>query len=134
MKKAAKRAKKRSKKNRVFSQAFKVDAVEQLMRGGSPTGVARILRVSRQNLYNWLDRYHEEGLKQLRGPGRPAGETEAVESIAESAERQIAELQRKVGRQELELDFLKRAFERVKELRQSNTGNGGSASTGKSGK
>jgi len=38
-------------------------------------------------------------------------------------------LERKIGQQSLDLDFLRRAFTRVKELRQKNTGSGATAST-----
>jgi len=46
--------------------------------------------------------------------------------------RRIAELERKIGQQALDLDFLTRAFKRVKESRQKNTGTGATASTEKS--
>src|SRR6476661_132716 len=52
-----------------------------------------------------------------------------AKTLAELARQRVAELEQKVGRQALELDFLRRAFERVKDLRQPNTGCGASAST-----
>ena len=52
---------------------------------------------------------------------------------AELARQRVAELEQKVGRHTLDLDFLRRAFERVKDLRQTSTGSGGSASTRRSG-
>jgi len=50
---------------------------------------------------------------------------------ADGAKR-IAELERKVGQQALEIDFLARAFKRVKEDRQRNTTAGDPASTERS--
>jgi hypothetical protein len=52
----------------------------------------------------------------------------------EAAQAQIAELQRKVGRQALEIDFLRRAFKRVEESRRKSGKDGVKASTERSGK
>jgi hypothetical protein len=46
----------------------------------------------------------------------------------------VAELERKIGQQALEIDFLKRALQRVEEQRQLRALTGGAPSTSKSGK
>lgn len=49
-------------------------------------------------------------------PGSPPGSREALAA----AEARIAELERKVGRQELELDFFQKALRRVKDATRTN--------------
>lgn len=124
MKRSVKKGKKRRRENHIYTKDFKLQAVERVLKGERITTVSRKLDMNRGLLYYWLQKYSKEDVAKM---GQPPIEEE-------SPERQIAALQRKVGQQELELDFLKRAFERVKELRQSNTGSGGSASTERSGK
>jgi transposase-like protein len=116
------------RKNRRYSVDFKVEAVARILGGEQLASVARDLKIWPSVLYDWLARYRRQGTKLLRGPGRPSGDGLEL-SEAEVAARRIAVLERKVGQQETDLDFLKRAFERVKELRQRSTNSGGSAST-----
>ena len=60
---------------------------------------------------------------------RPIGRPEwSLENKAKKAEDRITELECKIGQQALVIDFLRRAFKRVEELRQPNKGNGGTAS------
>ena len=84
-------------------------------------------------LYRWRDAYRKDGVAGLGRPlGRPPGVPAAARPNTDSesaAARRIAELERKIGQQSLDLDFLRRAFTRVKELRQKNTGSGATAST-----
>jgi transposase-like protein len=65
--------------------------------------VAEELGIRRKRLYVWKDRYAELG---EAGPGRRRGEWLA-------ARKRIAELERKLGRQELELDFFAEALQRI---------------------
>lgn len=121
-------AKKRRRRNRRYSLDFKIEAVARVLGGEPAAVVARDLKVWPSVLYQWLERHRRAGAKLLRGPGRPSGEGLEL-SETELAARRIAELERKVGQQEADLDFLRRAFERVKELRQRSTNSGGAAST-----
>ena len=125
--------KKKRKATRRYSKEFKLEAVARLVGGENLVGLSRILGIHRNVLYYWLERY-QEGV-ELRGPGKPAGglSVPVTETAMESAARRIAELERKVGQQTVEVDFLRRAFERVRELRQMNNGAGGTASTERSG-
>jgi hypothetical protein len=50
----------------------------------------------------------------------------------EAARQRIAELERKVGQQQLELDFFQQALRRVEALRRSSDGPGATASSTKS--
>jgi|SRR3954471_17855450 transposase len=122
-------------KNRKYSLEFKTEAVRRMLAGENVSALSRVLDVERRRMYEWLDRYRTQGADRLRGPGRPNFE-QSVELIATPTEvgaRRIAELERKIGEQTLEVDFLKRAFERVKESRQPSTKPGATASTERSG-
>lgn len=130
-----KKRKMKRRKNRVYTLDFKLDAVQRLMTGENVVGLSRILGVHRNLLYYWLRRYREQGAARLRGPGRPTFEEgiQLVATPAEVAAKRIAELEQKVGQQTLEVDFLRKAFERVKESRPRSTEPGATASTERSG-
>jgi transposase len=86
--------------------------------------VAEELGIRRKRLYVWKDRYAElgeAGLRRQRG-GRPRKEAPEAGSSSETelgrgqllaARKRIAELERKVGQQELELDFFAEALRRM---------------------
>ena len=121
---------KKRRKQRSYSMEFRLETVKQMLAGESSRALSRRLEVRTSVLYRWLDKYRQVALEQLGG-----GKAEAAieKTAAELARQRVAELEQKVGRQTLELDFLRRAFERVKDLRQTSTGCGGSASTRRSG-
>jgi len=126
-----KKGAKKKRRYRSYGLEFKIEAVKRVGNGERVSAVARELGLTRGLLNRWRKQYREVSGKRLRGPGRPR-QDEVVPSPAEMATQRIAELERKVGQQELELDFLKRAFERVKGLRQLSNGPGGIASTERS--
>src|SRR5499425_2335787 len=111
--------------HRVFSREFKIGIVRRMLAGENVSALARELRSTRKDLYVWRDRFLAGGPEALRGRGRPpkaaaAGlaasgtsakapaETPAAE--LEAARKRIAELERKVGQQQLDLDFFQRAL------------------------
>ena len=122
-------------KNRKYSVEFKVEAVRRMLAGENVSALSRVLSVERRRMYEWLEQYRDQGGERLRGPGRPSFQESLVltPTSAEEAARRIIELERKVGQQSLEVDFLRRAFERVKESRQPSTKLGATASTERSG-
>lgn len=111
----------RGKKARVFSREFKVKAVERMLAGESSSALARELKLRRKLLYQWKDAYTSSGPAALRKRGRPGKDQvlgsppEAKTSRAEllQARQRIAELERKVGQQQLENDFFAEALRRV---------------------
>jgi transposase len=127
--------KRKQRKPRTYSLEFKVEAVRRICAGENVLALSRVLDVPRSMLYYWLDQYREHGAERLRAPGRPTLEENVTLKLApaEEAAKRIAELERKVGQQSLEVDFLRRAFKRVKESRQKNSETGGTASTERSG-
>jgi len=125
-----------SAKNRVFAKEFKVGVAQRIVNGESVSALHRELQIKRSVLYRWRDAYRKEGAAGLgRSPGRPPGVPNPPRPAGnpdEAAARRVAELERKIGQQALDLDFLRRAFKRVKESRRKNTESGATASTGRS--
>jgi transposase-like protein len=108
-----------------YGMELKLAAVRRVLRGESVRSVAEDLGIRRKRLYVWKDRYAELGEAGLahRSGGRPrkqapvaAHGTKAASGRGEllAARKRIAELERKVGQQELELDFFGEALRRIK--------------------
>ena len=119
----------------MLDAGFRVRAVEQMQAGVNVAHLSRDLGVSRWALYRWKKIYEKEGPAGLAmAPlGRPllrrAKRAYELLDEAEQAKVQIRELERKVGQQAVQMDFLARAFKRVKESRQNHSGSGATAST-----
>ena len=102
---------------RSFSRAFKLKAIERMEAGENVSALSKELAVKRGLLYRWRDAFRCGGELALRSRrGRPK-RAEAVAMAAArgpaskakdlaAARRQIAELERKVGQQQLDVDFL----------------------------
>jgi transposase-like protein len=131
-----------SAKGRIFSAEFKVAVVRRILNGENLSALQREVGIKRSVLYRWRDAYQKEGAAGLSRPrGRPPGVPSAARAMTpaagspgeDAASQKVAMLERKIGRQALEIDFLQRAFKRVKELRQQSSKAGGTASTERSG-
>jgi len=124
-------------KQRVFSWEFKEGVARRMLAGESVSALHHELQIKRSVLYRWFHAYRKEGVAGLqRAQGRPPGVPNPPQPVGEAeavAARRIAELERKVGQQALDLDFFRRAFKRVKELRRKPAEPGATASTEKSG-
>jgi transposase len=111
-------------KQNEYAMELQVAAVRRVRAEESVRAVAAELGIRRKRLYVWKDRYAElgeAGLRRQRG-GRPRKEAPDAGSGSETkvgrgellaARRRIAELERKVGQQELELDFFAEALRRM---------------------
>lgn len=121
-----------SGKYRVFSREFKESVAQRILQGGSVTSLHHELDIKRSVLYRWRDAYRKDGAAGFERPvGRPPGMAAAPRPKAgpeAAAAQRLAELERKIGQQSLDLDFLRRACKRVKESRRKNTGTGATAS------
>lgn len=106
---------------RKFSREFKLAAVRRMQAGEPAARLARELEVNPGELYRWYREQEEFGTGAFLGSGHKQAETD-----------RMAELERKVGQQALEIDFLKRALQRVEEQRQLRALAGGARSTNKS--
>ena len=107
---------------RKFSKEFKLAAVARLRSGEAVGSVARALEVSRQELYRWKGALEKEGADAFPGIGRKRAEKDRT-----------AELERKIGQQTLEIDFLRRALQHVEEQRRLRGVAGGAPCTNRSG-
>ena len=113
---------------RVFSVEFRSAIAQRILNGESVLALSTELKIKRSILYRWRDAYQlagKDGFKKTKG--RPRGSTTRVVKIkpgATSADRRIAELERRIGRLAMENDFLAKAFKRVKEARSKNSAPG----------
>jgi transposase len=126
------------RKRRSFTQAFKQSVVARMASTDSIRGLAAELSINSRSLYHWRARFETGGLEALRRLGRPSRHDTAeaepppapvdVTDLAQ-AQRQIGELQRKIGRHQLELDFFRTALQRVRERQPKKGGSGETPST-----
>ena len=91
---------------RVFIKEFKLAAVRRLEQGVSIGEATRALEVSANDLHRWRAEFRSGAGNVFRGNGKQRW-----------SEGRIAELERKIGQQTLEIDFLKRALQHVEEQR-----------------
>ncbi len=108
---------------RKFTREFKEAAVRRLELGASIAVVARVCEVNPNVLHRWRRELREFGGKAFSGPGRGRAE-----------EGRIIALERKVGQQAVEIDFLRGCLQHVEEQRrlQALTTRGSSTRTLKS--
>jgi transposase-like protein len=96
-----------SQSRRKFSKEFKEAAVRRLELGASLAEVARACEVDPNVLSRWRRELRELGTKAFVGHGNKRNQ-----------DSEIAELQRKIGRQAMEIDFLQRCLQHVEEERK----------------
>ena len=103
---------------RRFSREFKLKALERIKRGETIAALSRELGVHRQLIYKWKDAYRDGSVPAP--VGRPTKSVALSRRLAdeelselEAARRRVAELERKVGQQALELDFFQQALRQV---------------------
>ena len=106
---------------RQFTQEFKLAAVRRLEQGVSIAEVERGLEVSPNVLHRWRREFRQGPGNAFPGNGKQRW-----------SEGRVAELERKVGQQALEIDFLKGCLQRIEETRMLQVLNGGPRSTGRS--
>jgi len=132
-----------------FTEAEKLKALSRMEAGENVTRLAQEMGVRRRLLYAWRDIMRRRGSLSAGRRGRPRkGERAAGgaggsgrgvcagvsgSAALQQAHQRIAELERKVGQQELELDFLQQALRRVRATPAPSAAPGGTGSTGSSG-
>jgi transposase len=123
--------KKTSDGRRRFSREFKIAAVRRVNKGERVGAVARDLDVGFRVLWGWKKRVVEKGEEYLHELGRPKQwqKTGKAEPSDAAQQRRIAELERLVGHQQLEIRFLGKALRQVEERRQQKKSAGGVASS-----
>jgi transposase len=106
---------------RKFTREFKLDAMERLESGASVAAVARALEVSPSLLQRWRQEFRESPGRAFPGAGKRRLDPDRV-----------AQLERKMGQQTLEIDFLKGCLQRIEQQRQLQALLGKPLSTAKS--
>jgi transposase-like protein len=120
-------------KRRVYSREFKLSAVTRMVGGESAAALSRQLQVPSGHLYKWCAHFRAGGAQALRPACRPRKgfgvlDLEASKDLA-TARQRIGELERKVGQQQVELDFFRQALRQVGGARRPSDGPGARAST-----
>jgi transposase-like protein len=90
----------------MFTKEFKLAAVQRLEQGVSIGEAARALEVNPNVLHRWRREFRSGAGNVFPGHGKQRW-----------AEGRIAELERKIGQQALEIDFLKGCLQRIEEQR-----------------
>jgi transposase len=106
-------------KKRQFPTAFKLKAIKRVERGEGVLPVARELGIARKLLHDWIKAWKAhgpDGLNRKRGPKpgprklKPLPTYEDKRSALAQAKARIAELERLIGRQQMDLDFFRQAL------------------------
>ena len=108
---------------RKFTKEFKIAALRQLDAGVSIAAVARSCEINPNLLHRWRWDFQQVPEHAFPGLGKKRGD-----------ESRVAELERKIGQQALEIDFLKRCLQRIEEQRMLQALTGKPLSTSRSGK
>lgn len=105
-------------KRRLFTKEFKLAAVRRLEQGVPMAEVARALEVNANVLQRWRREFRQGPGNAFPGQGKQRW-----------AEGRMAELERKIGQQTLEIDFLKECLQRIEQERMLQVLNGNPRST-----
>jgi transposase len=107
-----------------YCRELKVACMRELDSGKGMAEVARQYQISPKRLETWKGEWRAKG--ELAFPGKGARPQARLDG------EHIAVLERKIGQQTMEIDFLKKALRRFKEHPLGADTNGGGASTSKS--
>ncbi len=108
-----------------------------MLEGESVSGLAQDFSIRRKLLYEWRDQYRRGGVDLLRTVGRPPRGAVVGFSVRRSAaqrqppparaETRVAELERKIGQQQVVIDFLAGALSKLEggRVKKNSTGAAG---------
>src|SRR6202140_2531790 len=91
---------------RKFTKEMKLAAVQQLEAGSTAAEVARAFEVNPSLLHRWRKEFRHGPRNAFPGVGKRRWD-----------ETKVAQLERKVGQQAVEIDFLKGGLQRIEEER-----------------
>jgi transposase len=106
---------------RQFTREFKLSAIQRLEMGASIAEVARAFEVNPNVLHRWRREFRQGPGNSFPGLGKRRWD-----------ESQAARLERKIGQQTLEIDFLKGCLQRIEEQQKLQAWNGKPRSTSRS--
>ena len=107
---------------RKFTREMKLAAIQQLETGSSAAEVARAFEINPNLLHRWRKEFRHGPANAFPGGGKKRWDDPTV-----------AQLERKVGQQTLEIDFLKGCLQRIEEQRMLQALTGKPRLTGTSG-
>jgi transposase len=120
-----------------YSRELKLEAVKRMEAGESSSSLSAELGVKRTKLYRWRDIVRRDGEKAF--PGHGGSPTKAARLAREhgaegatelaQAQRKIADLERKIGQQQLDLDFFKQALRHIEAAQRQSGARGATASS-----
>jgi transposase len=125
---------------KTYSKEFKLEAVRRMKTCKTISGLAAELGVARRFLYKWREQLRTEGEEALaRRPGQPRSKEQLAASAKKARavakkkvqgplQKRIAELERRLGAKQLEVDFFRRTFEHVRGVMQNPENAGGKPS------
>jgi transposase-like protein len=105
-------------------------ALARMGEAANVEALAEELGIRRELLYVWRRKFVAGGAEALRNAGRPRPSAQSAEAL--SAEQRVAELERKLGQQALEIDFLEGALRRIEASSRPSKGSGATASSPRS--
>src|ERR1700730_6224412 len=130
------------RKRRVFSREFKLSAVQRMIAGEHTAELSREVGGPKGHFYQGFGHFRRGGVEALRPACRPRKVPGAVELAPEAkakrvqdvatARNRITALERKIGQQQVELDFFRQALRQVGGARQPSDRLGVPASTPRS--
>jgi transposase len=91
---------------RKFTKELKLAAIQQLETGSSAAEVARAFEINPNLLHRWRKEFRHGPANAFPGFGKRRWD-----------ETKVGQLERKVGQQALEIDFLKGCLQRIEEQR-----------------
>jgi transposase len=91
---------------RKFTKEMKLAAIQRLEQGSSAAEVARAFEINPNVLHRWRKEFRHGPGNSFPGVGKRRWD-----------ETKLAQLERKVGQQALEIDFLKGCLQRIEEQR-----------------
>ena len=106
---------------RQYTKEFKLAAVQRVEMGASIAEAARAFEVNPNVLHRWRREFRQGPGNVFPGFGKRRWK-----------EGQVARLERKIGQQALEIDFLKGCLQRIDEQRKLQAWNGKPLSTSRS--
>jgi transposase len=102
-----------------YPTGYKVKAIKRVERGEGVLPIARELGISRKVLHDWIKAWKAhgpEGLNRKPGPKpgprklKPVQTYDDKRSALAQAKARIVELERLVGRQQMDIDFFRKAL------------------------
>lgn len=100
------------RKRRFFSEGFRREKVREIDRGITTVSeVSRTYQVTRTAVYKWIHKYSRKYQKQERLLMESESDTKKIEAL----KARVEELERSIGRKQIELDFKDKMIELAEE-------------------